>query len=352
MNLIKALLLLLVLGCLGAAAFVYFGAFNAAADAPHAPIVYQFMETVRQRSIAVRAKDIQVPALDDSKLLAEGAEHYGAMCAGCHLAPGVTDSEIRKGLYPQPPNLSQRSSLSPAEMFWTIKHGIKMSAMPAWGTTHDNQAIWNIVAFLQKLPTMTPEQYQALTHDSGESAEGHHHHDHAAADAGEEHEHPAEGDSHDHHADAGSNGEHAHADNAHEEPLSMEGLEPKSIPDAELVAEAFHAALEKGDRDAVLALLSADVAISEAGHIQSREEYAAGHLAEDIAFMKTAQITPVSLASKAVGETTIVGSESEIHATVKGEPRVFRSREMLTLKREGGSWKIVAVQWQSTPGGE
>jgi hypothetical protein len=183
-------------------------------------------------------------------------------------------------------------------MFWTIKHGIKMSAMPAWGTTHDNQAIWNIVAFLQKLPTMTPEQYLALTRNADESDDGHHHHDHADADASEGHEHPAESDSHDHHADAGPSDGHAHADNAPEAPLSLEGLKPNAVPEAERVAEAFHAALEKGDRDAVLELLSADVAISEAGHTQSRDEYAAGHLGEDIAFMKAAQITPVSLASK------------------------------------------------------
>ena len=89
--------------------------------------------------------------------------------------------------------------------------------------------------------------------------------------------------------------------------------------------------------------------VSEAGHTQSRDEYAAGHLGEDIAFLKAAQVTPVSLASKELGETAVVGSESEIRATVKGEPRTFRSREMLTLKRENGSWKIVDIQWQSLP---
>jgi mono/diheme cytochrome c family protein/ketosteroid isomerase-like protein len=349
MKMTRALLLLLVLGFLGAAACVYFGLFNVAADEPHGEMVRQLLETVRQRSVTARANDIQVPPLDDPALVAEGAGHYSEMCSGCHLAPGVADSEIREGLYPQPPNLSQRSNLSPAEMFWTIKHGIKMSAMPAWGTTHDNQAIWNIVAFVQKLPTMTPEQYLALTHNSGETAEGHHHHDHA--DASEEHEHPAESDSHDHNADAGSNGEHAHTDNAQEAPMSMEGLKPKAIPDAERVAEEFHAALQKGDRDAVLALLATDVRVSEAGLTQSRDEYAAGHLAEDIAFMKAAKVAPVSRASKGAGETAVVGSESEIHATVKGEPRTFRSREILTLKRESGSWKIVDIQWQSIPDG-
>jgi mono/diheme cytochrome c family protein len=183
MSLIKALLLLVVAGIIAGAACVYFGVFDTAADVPHWPIVYRLMETVRQRSIAVRAKDIQVPPLDDPKLIADGAEHYSAMCTGCHLAPGMTDSEIRPGLYPQPPNLSQPLNASPAEMFWAIKHGIKMSAMPAWGTSHDDPAIWGMVAFLQKLPGMTPEQYQAMTKSSGEGEEGHHHHHHGDGDA-------------------------------------------------------------------------------------------------------------------------------------------------------------------------
>lgn len=211
MNLVKALLLLVVSGLLGSAAFVYFGIFNAAADVPHWPVVYNLMETVRQRSIAVRAKGIQVPPLDDPKLIANGAEHYSGMCTGCHLAPGMADSEIRPGLYPQPPNLSQRLRASPAEMFWTIKHGIKMSAMPAWGTTHDDQAIWSIVAFLQKLPEMTPEQYKTMTGSSGDGEAGHHHHHHDDGDsgAGAEDEHGDAGEHH-HHGDAGVSDQHDH----------------------------------------------------------------------------------------------------------------------------------------------
>jgi hypothetical protein len=49
-----------------------------------------------------------------------------------------------------------------------------MSAMPAWGKTHDDQSIWGMVAFLQKLPELTPDQYRALIKPSAES----HHHDH------------------------------------------------------------------------------------------------------------------------------------------------------------------------------
>src|SRR5438132_906382 len=73
MNLIKALVLLIVAGIVCAAAFVYFGVFNAAADVPHWPLTYQLMETTRQRSIAVRAKDVQVTSLDDPQLIAQAS---------------------------------------------------------------------------------------------------------------------------------------------------------------------------------------------------------------------------------------------------------------------------------------
>jgi hypothetical protein len=65
------------------------------------------------------------------------------------------------GAVPQPPNLSKFRA-DPREAFWVIKHGIKMSAMPAWGLSHDDAMIWSMVAFVQKLPDMTPQQYQDI----------------------------------------------------------------------------------------------------------------------------------------------------------------------------------------------
>jgi mono/diheme cytochrome c family protein len=37
-----------------------------------------------------------------------------------------------------------------------------MSGMPAWGATHDDQTVWSMVAFLQKLPGMTSAQYKDI----------------------------------------------------------------------------------------------------------------------------------------------------------------------------------------------
>jgi mono/diheme cytochrome c family protein len=143
------------------AAYVWFGVYNVGADDPHTRPMLLLMQTLRGRSIHMRSRELAMPDLRDPQRVLEGAGHYAAMCTGCHLAPGMEDSEIRPGLYPQPPNLS-RQRVDPRDAFWVIKHGVKMSAMPAWGLTHDDATIWNMVAFLQTLPDLTPAQYKDL----------------------------------------------------------------------------------------------------------------------------------------------------------------------------------------------
>lgn len=168
---LKLLLVLLVLSASGLLGFLYSGLYPIGADTPHTPLVYRMLETLRERSIARRIADISVPNLDDSSLLLAGGPDYNEMCSGCHLKPGKPDSELSLGLYPRPPNLSlgdeEHSHGDTAErasrQFWIVKHGIKASGMPAWGATHDDQRIWAMVAFLQRLPELTPQQYQILT---------------------------------------------------------------------------------------------------------------------------------------------------------------------------------------------
>jgi mono/diheme cytochrome c family protein len=156
-----ALIVWLVILLVGGTAFVYSGLYNIGADDHHTRPVFVIMQTLRQRSILAHSQAVAVPNLEDQQLILKGAGQYAAMCTGCHLKPGMRESEIRPGLYPQPPNLSQ-VRVDPKQAFWIIKHGIKMSAMPAWGTSHDDPTIWSMVAFLQKLPGMTPQQYQDM----------------------------------------------------------------------------------------------------------------------------------------------------------------------------------------------
>jgi len=160
-RLLATVALLCIVAIAGVAAFVWSGVYNIGADAHHTKPVLALMQALRERSIEHHAENIVLPNLDDPQLILKGAGQYAAMCTGCHLAPGMAENEMRPGLYPQPPELARRR-LDPREAFWVIKHGIKMSAMPAWGGSHDDPTIWSMVAFLQKLPGMTPAEYKAI----------------------------------------------------------------------------------------------------------------------------------------------------------------------------------------------
>jgi mono/diheme cytochrome c family protein len=142
--------------------YIYIGAYNIAADAPHSRFVYSTLDALRERAIAAHSRDITPPAdLNDPKRIAAGAGLYNEMCTGCHLGPGMEKSEMSQGLYPPAPELTAGNKHTPEQMFWIIKHGVKLTAMPAWGKTHDDRLIWDMVGLIRQLPKMSPDQYQA-----------------------------------------------------------------------------------------------------------------------------------------------------------------------------------------------
>jgi mono/diheme cytochrome c family protein len=152
--------------------FIYAGVYNIGADAPHSRLVYNVLQELRERAVSSYAHGIKPPAdLNDPKRIAAGAGLYNEMCTGCHLGPGIEKSEMSQGLYPAAPELARGDDLSPAEQFWVIKHGVKLTAMPAWGKTHDDQLIWDMVAFIRQLPKISAQQYQAAVASAPESHE-------------------------------------------------------------------------------------------------------------------------------------------------------------------------------------
>ncbi|HET6906957.1 MAG TPA: c-type cytochrome [Rhodanobacteraceae bacterium] len=347
----------LVLIAIGLGIYAWSGLYNIGADEPHWGVTFNAMQTVRDRSIHLRSKDIKVPNLDAPQLILKGAGQYAAMCTSCHLQPGVENSELREGMYPQPPNLS-KVRVDPQDAFWVIKHGIKMSAMPAWGKdgSHDDQTIWSMVAFLEKLPGMTPQQYKEIVAkappdedmDMDMGSDAGHSHSHGDGDHDGDHAAPASSMS----AMPGMNMEPSSAQPASSSSSAANNamqtmVRPGAAPAAEAVAQAFQDALKRGDRAKVLDLLAPDAQISEGGESQSGKDYAAHHLGEDIAFLKDAKVNLISRSSMAMGDSALVVSESAIAAKSQGKPAQLSSREQMDLKRINGQWKIAAIHWTS-----
>ena len=153
----------------GVFAVVTSGVVNVGADQEHSPMMFSFLETARNRSIENASKDIVVPDLEKVDISSGGAD-YKDMCAGCHLSPGVAQTDFSESLYPKPPNFTKADIVKryqtedgAKQSFWAIKHGIMASGMPAWGASHDDGRMWAMVAFIRSLPELDESQYTMLT---------------------------------------------------------------------------------------------------------------------------------------------------------------------------------------------
>lgn len=162
-------------------AFVHSGLYNVTALEEHTPLTSWALHTTMENSVEARAADITIPAnLSSATTIRRGARAYDQLCAACHLKPGLDSTLLRQGLNPTPPSLTKEGHFSPAEQFWVIKNGIKMSGMPAWGATHDDEALWEITAFLQQLPGLSAPEYRRLvaTESGKPQTDDGHDHDH------------------------------------------------------------------------------------------------------------------------------------------------------------------------------
>jgi mono/diheme cytochrome c family protein len=162
------LLTLAALGLAGAAAgalVVFGGLYDVSATSQHTQPVYSLLETAMHQSVRLRARGIETPKLDDERLLVHGAACYRDKCVQCHGAPGVAQNDIGKSMQPLPgPLVDAPTRWKPRELYWLTKHGIKMSGMPAWEHRLTEDELWAVVAFLGRLPDLSPQQYAEAVH--------------------------------------------------------------------------------------------------------------------------------------------------------------------------------------------
>jgi mono/diheme cytochrome c family protein len=160
------IVLIIILMAAGAAGAFWFGAYDISATDPHLAPTYWTLDTGMRRSVKRRAADIAVPKLDEPSKIQKGLSLYRAHCAQCHGAPGVAPQPFALGMTPAPANLAYTArEWPPAELFWVVREGIKMTGMPAWEFRMSDEDVWSVVAFLVEMPRLSPAQYKALKAD-------------------------------------------------------------------------------------------------------------------------------------------------------------------------------------------
>lgn len=189
MKTLRTLIITIAVVLLCIVGYAYSGLYDVSARSSHSGLVEWLLSTTSHASIERRASIIEVPELDDEALILAGINDFDSMCVACHGAPGKEPEPMGQGLNPPAPDLAEEAAeMTPAELFWVTRNGIKMTGMPAWGATHDDDSIWSLVAFMARLPDLDESGYRQMLADA--AGYGHH----AEHGAGEDHSH-AEGES-------------------------------------------------------------------------------------------------------------------------------------------------------------
>lgn len=177
-----------VLILLGGAFLLLSGLYNVAADVPHWRITFALLNEARDISISRHSKDINVRLPVEQSAIKVGFKHYHEMCRLCHGAPGIDRTEFAEGLYPSPPHLDSlevQEEAGRAGILWVVRHGLKMTGMPSFENTHTDEQIRSIVAFVEKLPDMSPEEYSQMIPTKKERASEMHDHEEGKENTGE-----------------------------------------------------------------------------------------------------------------------------------------------------------------------
>lgn len=126
------------------------------------------------------------------------------------------------------------------------------------------------------------------------------------------------------------------------------GLAEAATSSPVAVVEGFHAAIKRGDADAVAALLAEDVVIYEQGGVEaSKAEYVTGHLPGDIAYSAGMSDTIANRRSEVSGSFALVMTQGRTTGAREGKPVDRLTTETMVLKRVKGVWRIAHIHWSS-----
>lgn len=151
----------------GAYLFISIGLMPANADGKPPAIEKWMARTSLHASIQREAPQGPVPVPMNEVNLKEGVKLYGQNCAVCHGTSDGKASNIAQGLYQHAPQLAKHGVEDDpeGEIFWKVKHGIRLTGMPAFSPTLTDEQIWKMVLFLKhmdSLPAPVEKTWQAM----------------------------------------------------------------------------------------------------------------------------------------------------------------------------------------------
>jgi mono/diheme cytochrome c family protein len=166
LTVLAAIGVLAIVVAIAAGVYLFGGYYSVAGTAAEGNLLGWALEHIREASIARHADENPPAALTDPALVAAGARAFSERgCVHCHGGPGVEWEKFSEGLHPDPPDLKEvANERTPAQLFWVIKNGINMTAMPSFGAIEvPDREIWSIVGFVKQLPKVSDADFKTWT---------------------------------------------------------------------------------------------------------------------------------------------------------------------------------------------
>jgi len=163
-NFIFGVIFTLLLLAAGALAFLLLGYMPTNADSKPPHMESRIANNALDASMDRHAPRITspLPATDDN--LIEGMKIYTMNCSGCHGTLDKKPSPQAHSFYPPPPQVILHPLDDPDwHIYYSIRTGIRYTAMPAWNTVLKEDEMWKVTLFLshlEKLPAAVQDQWQ------------------------------------------------------------------------------------------------------------------------------------------------------------------------------------------------
>lgn len=160
-----AALIGLPIGCL---AYFAIGLSPIRADARPSALETAVLRSAVRASVRRSAAGVSSPFASNDDDIVAGGKLYVAGCEGCHGRLGGTFQEDRDSFPPVPQLPHTGTMYSEPELYWIVKHGVRMTGMSAYGPFYSEKELWSLAAFLHridKLPPSTIEKIRAKKPD-------------------------------------------------------------------------------------------------------------------------------------------------------------------------------------------
>ncbi len=133
-----------------------FGFSQIPADAKPSALETAILQLAVRAAVRRNAADIPNPPPASDDTLVAGGKLYVAGCEGCHGKLGGLYREDQE-LFPPTPQLPHAGTqYSEAQLYWIVKHGIRMTGMSAYGPCYSEKELWSLAAFLRRINKLPP----------------------------------------------------------------------------------------------------------------------------------------------------------------------------------------------------